>query len=222
MDRKRTTSPGRFHLGSWTRSVVPNKACRKKTEPDRNKVEDLIRLFTEYYLPKRNTYHNRGDFFWAIQTEEETPEEFWRELIKIEKECNFSAISAEHLLISKYMTAIIDKNLRDKIMKQKTLELKKMLEIIENKTHTKKKQEKHNTGGVNFGKGKTHNHRRTDTKNGEFDARPKPRATGNRPCRFCGAPKRTPLHKFPALETNCKKCGKRHYAKACRPKYTNN
>ena len=36
-----------------------------KTEPDSIKVTDLIRLFTEYYLPKRNTYHIRGDFFWA-------------------------------------------------------------------------------------------------------------------------------------------------------------
>ena len=36
-----------------------------KTDPDSIKIKDLIRLFLEYYLPKRNTYHNRGDFFWA-------------------------------------------------------------------------------------------------------------------------------------------------------------
>ena len=47
-----------------------------KTEPDSIKTKDLIRLFTEYYLPKRYTYYNRGDFFWAKQTEEEPPEEF--------------------------------------------------------------------------------------------------------------------------------------------------
>ena len=56
-----------------------------KTEPDSIKVKDLIRLFTEFYMPKRNTYHNRGDFFWAKQTEDETPEEFWRRLIGIEE-----------------------------------------------------------------------------------------------------------------------------------------
>ena len=55
-----------------------------KTEPDSIKVKDLIRLFTEFYMPKRNNYHNRGDFFWAKQTEDETPEEFWRRLIEIE------------------------------------------------------------------------------------------------------------------------------------------
>ena len=94
--------------------VGPEALCQTtwaeyKTEPDSIKVKDIIRLFTEFYMPKRNTYHNRGDFFWAKQTEEETPEEFWRRLIEIEKECNFNTISAEELLISKYLTAITDK-----------------------------------------------------------------------------------------------------------------
>ena len=48
-----------------------------KTGPDSIKVKDFIRFFTEVYMPKRNTYHNPGDFFWAKQTEEETPEEVW-------------------------------------------------------------------------------------------------------------------------------------------------
>ena len=90
-------------------------------------------------MPKRNTYHNRGDSFWAKQTEEETSEDFWRRLIEIEKECNFNTISAEELLISKYMTAITDKKLRDKIMKEKTLELKKIIELIKHKIRTRRK-----------------------------------------------------------------------------------
>ena len=70
-----------------------------KTEPDRIVVKDLIRLFNEYFLPKRNTYHNRGEFFWTKQTESETPEDFWRRLIEMEKECAFEGITAEDLLI---------------------------------------------------------------------------------------------------------------------------
>ena len=38
-----------------------------KTGPNSTKIKDLIRLYTEHYLPKRNTYHNRGDFLWAKQ-----------------------------------------------------------------------------------------------------------------------------------------------------------
>ena len=90
-----------------------------KTEPDKIAIKELIRLFNEYFLPKRNTYHNRGEFVWTKQTESETPEDFWRRLIEIEKECNFENITAEELLISKYLTAITDKKLRDKLMKEK-------------------------------------------------------------------------------------------------------
>ena len=110
-----------------------------KTELDSIKVKDLIQLFTNFYLPKRNTYQNRGDFFWAKQTKDETPEEFWRRLIVIEKECNFNTISAEELQISKYMTAITDKKLRDKILKEKTPELKKIIELIKQNTYEKKR-----------------------------------------------------------------------------------
>ena len=39
-----------------------------KTEPDNIKIIALIRLYTESYLPKRNMYHNRGDFYWAKQS----------------------------------------------------------------------------------------------------------------------------------------------------------
>ena len=56
-----------------------------KTEPDSISTLDLLRLFTEFYMPKRNTYHNREVFFCAKQTEEVTSEEFWRRLIEIEK-----------------------------------------------------------------------------------------------------------------------------------------
>ena len=90
-----------------------------KTDPGSIKIKNRIRLYTAYYLPKRNTYHNRRDFFWAKQSGEETPEKFWRRLIEIEKECNLGTISAEELQISKYMTAITNKKIGDKILKEK-------------------------------------------------------------------------------------------------------
>ena len=106
-----------------------------KTDPDKIAIKDLIWLFNENFLPKRNTYHNRGDFFWTKQTKTETPEDFWRRLIEIEKECNFANITAEELLISKFMTAITDKKLRDKLMKEKKPEMKKTIEMIKQNTY---------------------------------------------------------------------------------------
>ena len=127
-----------FIWGMGPEALFQITRAEYKTDPDSIKIKDLIRLYTEYYLPKRNTYHNRGDFFWRKQSEEETPEDFWRRLMEIEKECNFGSISAEELVISKYMTAITDKKLRDKIMKGKTLELKKIIELIKQNTYEKK------------------------------------------------------------------------------------
>ena len=79
-------------------------------------IEKLIKLFKDYYMPKRSTYHSQGDFFWAKQEENETPEEHWRKLVSLEKNCEFIDIKQEDLLISKFITSMKDKKLREKLM----------------------------------------------------------------------------------------------------------
>ena len=59
------------------------------TDPDTIKTDKLLQLFREHYMPKRITYHGRGGFFWAKQEENETPEEHWKKVIKLEKNCEF-------------------------------------------------------------------------------------------------------------------------------------
>ena len=75
-------------------------------------------------------------------------------MIEIEKECNFSTISAEELLIYKYMTAIIDKISRDKMMKEKTLEFKKTIELIEQNTYETKNKKNPIPKALNLAKEK--------------------------------------------------------------------
>ena len=127
-----------FVWGIGPEALYQMTRAEYKTEPDKIAIKELIRLFNEYFLPKRNTYHNRGEFFWTKQTEAETPEDFWRRLIEIEKECNFESITAEELLISKFMTAITEKKLLDKLMKEKKPEMKKTIEMIKQNTYEKK------------------------------------------------------------------------------------
>ena len=100
------------------------------TDPDTITTDKLIQLFKEYYMPKRNTNHSRGDFFWAKQEENETPEEHWKKLITLEKNCEFKDIKQEDLLISKFITSITDKKLREKLIREKTLNLKTTVELI--------------------------------------------------------------------------------------------
>ena len=101
-------------------------------------MKDLIRTINKYFLQKRNSYHNRGEFFWTKHTETETPEDFWRRRIKTGKQCALKGITAENLLIPKFMTAITDTKLRDKLMRDKKLELKKTIEMIKQNKYERK------------------------------------------------------------------------------------
>ena len=90
------------------------------TDPDTINTEKLIQVFKDYYMPKHNTYHNHGDFFWAKQEENETPEDHWGKIVSLEKDCEFKDIKQEVLLISKFITSITDKKLRKKLIREKT------------------------------------------------------------------------------------------------------
>ena len=74
------------------------------------------------------------------QIEPETLENFWRRLIKIEEECNFESITADKLLISKFMIAITDKIFRDKLKNEKKHEMKQSIEMIKQNTCEKRRE----------------------------------------------------------------------------------
>ena len=76
------------------------------TDPDTINTERLLQLFKDYYMPKRNTYYSRGDFFWAKQEENETPEEHWRKLVSFEKKRN-SRTSNKNTCLSQNSSPVI-------------------------------------------------------------------------------------------------------------------
>ena len=79
----------------------------------------MIELFREYYMPKRNTYHSRGDFFWAKQGDDETPKGHWKKTNNNRKIYDFKDIKHEDLLISKFIPSDTDKKLREKLIREK-------------------------------------------------------------------------------------------------------
>ena len=81
-------------------------------------------------MPKRNTYPSRGDFFWAKQEDNETPEEHWKKLITLEENCDFKYIKQEDLLISSFITSKNDKIHRAKLIHGKTLNFKTTVELV--------------------------------------------------------------------------------------------
>ena len=70
----------------WGPSAIGNITEKEfNTDPDTINTERLLQLFKDYYIPKRSTYHSRGDFVWAKQEKNENPEEYWRKLVSLEK-----------------------------------------------------------------------------------------------------------------------------------------
>ena len=51
-------------------SAIENKTKGEfNRDPDTIKTERLLQQFKYYYMSNQNTYHSRGDFFWAKQAE---------------------------------------------------------------------------------------------------------------------------------------------------------
>ena len=62
-----------FNWGAGPSAIENITKEEFNTDPDTIKKERLLQLFKGCYMPKRNTYHSRGNFFWAKQEENETP-----------------------------------------------------------------------------------------------------------------------------------------------------
>ena len=89
-------------------------------------------------MPIRNTYHSGGDFFWEKQEVNETPEDHRRKLVSLERNCEFEDIEQEDLLISKVITSVIDKKLREKLTREKTLNLKTNIALVTQNGYAKR------------------------------------------------------------------------------------
>ena len=107
-----------------------------RTEPDNFKIDKFFKLYNRYYIPKGNKYNSRGEFFWAKQTDTETPDDHWEKLIEREKACNFPDFSTE-LPKSKLITSITHRKSRNNLLKEKELDVPKVVEQMQQKTHDK-------------------------------------------------------------------------------------
>ena len=179
------------------------------TDPDTINTERLLQLFKDYYMPKRNTYHSRGDFFWAKQEENETPEEHWRKLVSLEKKCEFKDIKQEDLLISKFITSITDKKLREKRIREKTMNLKTTMDLVTQDSYEKRHMQSTIPTAL--------------VKEKEIKQEPIQKIQQKKnDCGFCEQQNWTPLHKCPAKAAEFKNSHKLgHFARVCRSKTEN-
>ena len=100
--------------------------------------------------------------------------------------------------------------------------MKKVIELIKQNTYEKKNKKNTIPEALISTKEKHIIKQEPIQRMKTYGTKPKNKNFGNRPCRYCSTPNWTPMHKCPATEVNCNKCGKKgHYAKACRQKFNN-
>ena len=188
-----------------------------RTEAANIKIAKLIKLYNRHYLPKRSKYNSGGDFFWATQTDTETPEDHSEKLLEKEKEFDFPEFSTK-LLISKIIKSFTDRKLRDKLLKVKYLDVPKVVEQTQQIAYVRKN--KNNTIPEALISNREKNIKEKPiykiAYTGQYGTRSKERHKDQN-CRHYDAPGWNSNHKRPARDVLCHKCKKKgHSAKACR------
>ena len=101
------------------------------------RLQDFLRIFKKTFLPIRNVFHSRAQFFNIKQEDGETLDEYWKRLVDVERKCEFNTITPEDIITYKFAASINDKKAKDKFIKG-PLKLQLILETIELDNYNRK------------------------------------------------------------------------------------
>ena len=175
-------------------------------------LQELLRLFKKTFLPTRNVFHSRNQFFNIKQEDGETLDEYWKRFVDIERKCEFNTITPEDIITYKFAASINDKKARDKFIKG-PLKLQLILETIELDNYNRKygdrqnktKRQRRNFSGSTSGDEQVEYTKPATKKKATFTGKKK---TTERNCLFCGKASWTPEHICPARKAKCNNCKK--------------
>ena len=67
-------------------------------------INQLYSLFRLHFIPERNMFHSRADFFGIVREPSETAEEVWTRILQTEKNCEFDNVTPAELIASKFLS----------------------------------------------------------------------------------------------------------------------
>ena len=76
----------------------------RDNDPTKMKINQLYALFRLHFIPERNKFHRRADFFGITREPNETAEYTWTRILQTEKNCEFDKETPAELIASKFLS----------------------------------------------------------------------------------------------------------------------
>ena len=191
-------------------------------DPNRMDINQLYSLFRLHFIPERNKFHSRADFFGITTEKHESAEDVWTRILQVEKNCEFENGTPAELIASKFLS-VIGRSTGDYELKQKIRKSDMTIETITALIHEHMYDRLNDSNNSNDGKEMKHvqerPYKRKGTEKTDADKmkktpeyqKQKPKDNG---CGQCGAPNWSRQHICPAKSAECRKCKRRgHYEK---------
>ncbi|KAL4716260.1 hypothetical protein ACJJTC_014740 [Scirpophaga incertulas] len=96
--------------------------------PDKEKLEDIVEIFENYFKPKNNEIINTFHFNQRKQQDGENFDAFYSDLRKIAQNCNFESFF-ERMLRDRIIHGIQDRHVQQKLLEKKELTLEQTVDI---------------------------------------------------------------------------------------------
>ena len=90
---------GESVITEMTRTVRDN-------DPNKMDINQLFSLFRLHFIPERNKFHSRADFFGITRKKHESAEDVWTRILLVEKNCEFGKVTPSELIASKILSVI--------------------------------------------------------------------------------------------------------------------
>ncbi|KAL4703249.1 hypothetical protein ACJJTC_002469 [Scirpophaga incertulas] len=96
--------------------------------PDKEKLEDIVEIFENYFKPKNNEIINTFHFNQRKQQDGENFDAFYSDLRKIAQNCDFESFF-ERMLRDRIIHGIQDRHVQQKLLEKKELTLEQTVDI---------------------------------------------------------------------------------------------
>ena len=151
----------------------------RDNDPNKMNTNQLYILFRLHFIPERNKFHSRADFFGITREPNETAEDVWTRILQTEKNCEFDNVTPAELIASKFLS-LIGRSMGDYELKKKIRKSNMTIETITDLIHEYMYDRLNDSNNSNDGRNIKHVPRKAEKKKmvREDQLRQKQKTTG--------------------------------------------